>query len=168
MKVFLGFTIQDWLMLAVSLLLILCVLEIRRLKKTITQEIQRKLLPQLILYIDKKEMFFYLKNEGFSIVRNIEIEDSKVILDDSGFKVTSILRFENTDFLKSQEGVKLKFKVFDENKNFLPESTERIFPHLFKPSFNIAITCSDIEGRKFRFMFSKREGKFYTERVEYL
>ncbi len=163
--VFMRLTIQDWLIAVAFFILILCVLKIRELKKTITREIQRQLLPQLILEMDKREMCFYLKNEGFSIVQDMQIADSELTLEDSGFKVDYILRFENRGFLRPKEGVKLKFKVFDKDQTFLPEVTERIFAHLINLSFKIGITCSDIEGRHIQFMFSKKGGEFYSERV---
>jgi hypothetical protein len=166
MPVFLGFTIQDWFMLAASITLILCLAQIRSLKNTIAREIQRSLLPQLILNMDNKEMFFNIRNEGFSLIRNIEIEDSKVIVEDYGYKLGFILRFENIEFLRPREETKLKFKVFNENQNFLPDITETIFPHLINPSFNITITCSDIEGRKFRFLFSKKGEKLSSRIIE--
>jgi len=166
MPVLLRFTIQNWLMLAASIMLILCLSQIRRLKNTIAREIQRRLLPQLILNMDNKERFFYLKNEGFSLIRNIEIDDSKVIIEDYGYKLGFILRFEHIDFLRPKEEIKLKFKVFNENQSFLPDKTEIIFPHLISPSFDITITCSDIEGRKFRFLFSKKGEKFTGRMME--
>lgn len=165
MPVFMRFTIQDWLIAVAFFILILCVLEIRKLKKSIVRGIQRQLLPQLILDMDKEEMCFYLKNEGFSIIQDIQIADSELTLDDSGFKVDYILRFENRDFLRPKESIKLEFKVLDQHQTFLPEVTERIFAHLINPSFKIGMTCSDIEGRRIRFMFSKKGEKFFSERV---
>lgn len=165
MPVFMKFTIQDWLIAVAFLIIILCVLKIRKLKKSIAGEIQRQVLPQLILEMDKGEMCFYLKNEGFSIIQDIQIADSEITLEDPGFKVHYILRFENRGFLRPKEGIKLKFKVLDKDQTFLPEITERIFPHLINPSFKIVMTCSDIEGHHMRFMFSKKGERFYSERI---
>ena len=166
MPLFLGFSIQEWLLIAVFFILILCIREIRRLKNNIIQEVQKKLFPQLMMYIDSKEMFFSLKNEGFSLARNIEIDELTLYLEDTGFKVGYILRFENINILKPQEEVKLKFQVFDENHHFKAETTERIFPHLIRPPFNVRMSCSDIEERKFRFLFAKRGEKFYAKRSD--
>jgi hypothetical protein len=165
MPVFMRFTIQDWLIAVAFFIIALCVLKIRELKKSTAREIQRHLLPQLILEIDKREMCFYLKNEGFSIVQDIQIADSELTLEDSGFKVNYILRFENRDFLRPKEGMKLKFKVLDKDQTFLPEVTERIFGHLINPLFKIEIACSDIEGQRIRFIFSKKGERFYSERI---
>ena len=166
MLIFLGFTIQDWLLFTVLFILILCVWEIRKLKRNIIQEVQKKLFPQLMMYMDSKEMFFTLKNEGFSFARSIEIEDLTLYLEDTGVKVCYILKFENIDCLKPQEKIKLKFKVCDENQHFRPEATERIFPHLIRPPFNIKMSCRDIEDRNFRFLFAKKGEKFYCRRSD--
>jgi len=157
------FTIQDWFITAALIILILCVLEIRKLKKIIAREIQRQLLPQLILDMNKDEMCFYLRNEGFAVVQDIQIEETKITLNDSGFNMDYILRFENQDFLKPKESIKLKFKVFDQDQTFLPEATERIFGHLINPSFIIGLACSNIEGRRIRFIFSKKGTKFFSK-----
>lgn len=166
MPILMKLTIQDWLITLAFFILIICILDIRKLKKTIAREIQQQILPQLILEMDTKFMCFFLKNEGFSIVQNIQLEDSEVTLDDSGYKVSYILQFENVGFLRSKEGTKLRFKVFDKDKNFLSEVTERIFGHLINLSLNIGMTCYDIEGHQIRFIFSKKGEKFYSERVQ--
>lgn len=168
MPEFLGFEIKDWLLLAVIFILIGCLSNIRRLRKTISKIIQKNILPQLFLYMDKKELFFCLKNEGFSVVRNIEIEDSGVTVQDAGYNLRFILKFDKMEFLQPKQEAKLKFRVFDEKNTFLPEPTERLFPHLLKPTFDIALACLDFEGRRYRFLFSKKEDNFYTKRIESL
>lgn len=165
MPLFLGLTAQDLLIMFAFLVIILCILEIRKIKSSIAQEIQQQLSPELSLHMDKEKLSLYLRNEGSSFVQNIKITDSEVIIDDAGFKVSYILRFEDIDFLKSQESIILKLKVFDKKQNFLPEATEKIFVHLINPTFRIGIACSNREGRQFRFVFSKQEEKFYSERV---
>ena len=159
------FTIQDWLIVVAFFIIILCVLEIRKLRKSIAREIQQRLLPQLILDMNKEEACFYLRNEGFSIVQDIQIEDSKIVLEEFGFKIDHILKFENRDFLKPKESIKLEFKVFDQDQTFRPEVTERIFYHLISPSFTIEMTCSNIEGHRLRFIFSKKGEKFFSQIV---
>lgn len=165
MPLLLEFSLQDWLIVVAFFIIALCVLKIRQLKKTISQAIQKQLLPQLQLEMDKKRMCFYLKNEGFSIVQDIRISDSQVTLDDSGFKINYILQFENRGFLRPKESTDLLCKVMDKDRRFLPEVTERIFVHLITPSFKIELTCSDIEGRRTQFIFSKKGERFYSQRV---
>lgn len=156
-------TIQDWLIAFAIFTLIVCALDMRRFKKAIIQEIQRKILPQLTLELDRKAMCLYLKNDGFSVVQDIQIEDSAITLDDSGFRVDCILQFENIGFLRPKEGTKLKLKVLGKDKSLLPEVTEKIFPHLFSISFVLAMTCKDTEGHQLKFIFSKKGDNFYSE-----
>ena len=170
MGIFLTFTIKDWLIVATSIILTLCILEIRRLKKSIVQEVQKRLLPQLALEfnsdVNSDDAGFYLKNESFFIAREIQFEDVEFTLDDLGYKVSSILKFESIDSLKPQEKVKLKFKVFDRDRSFLPEVTERIIPHLIDPCFKIRVNYSNIENLKSGVVFAKKMEKFYTESIK--
>ena len=166
MGIFFTFTIKDWLILATSIILILCILEIRRLKKSIVRGVQKQLLPQLALEFNpgvSEDAGFYLKNESFFIAREIQFEDVEFTLDDLGYKVGSILKFESIDSLKPQEKVKLKFKVFDLDKDFLPEATERILPHLIESCFKVKVNYSNLENLKFGVVFAKKKEKFYTE-----
>jgi hypothetical protein len=165
MPTFISLTIQEWLITLACLIIVLCVLRIRKLEKTITQEIQRQVLPQLMLELDKKEMCFYLRNEGFSIIQDIQIADSELTLNDSGYNTNFILRFESRGYLRPKEREKLEFKVFDISRTFLPEVTEKMFNHLISASFNIEVNCSDIEGRRIKFLLSKNGDKFYAIRV---
>jgi len=164
-------TIKDWLIIAASIILVFCILEIRKLKRSITREIHRRLLPQLGLEFiadrDSLDAGLHLKNEGFFLAQDIRIEDVDPALEDFGLRMEYILRFEAVDFLRPQERVKLKFKVFDRNGEFLAEVSEKIIPHLIRPSFRITLRYSNIENLKFRAVFLKKREKFYIERVEY-
>lgn len=155
-----------------SLILLLCLLQIRRLKKTIAQEARRRLLPQLnlelILGTGQQDMGLYLKNENFFLAKDIKIEDVEMALEDSGFKVNVILKFEGIDYLKPQESVRLSLKVFNNKRDFLPEATEKIIPHLVSPSFKVKIYYSNIENLRFLALFLKKREKFSIEKVESL
>lgn len=169
-QIFLAFTIKDWFILATLFILLLCILEIRRLKKAIVRDIKKRLTPQLncelVLdtYVEKTGL--YLKNESFFLTRSIKVEDIDLTLTDFGFKINLTLKFEEIDSLRAQEKTKLKLKVFDKDQTFCPDLTETIFPHLISPSFKIKIFYSNIEGVKFYTVFSKKREKFYIERTE--
>jgi len=164
-------TIKDWLIITASIILVFCILEIRKLKRSIAREIHRRLLPQLGLEFitdrDSPDAGLYLKNEGFFLAKDIRIEDVDPALEDFGLRMEYILKFGAVDFLKPRERVKLEFKVFDRNGEFLAEVTEKIIPHLIRASFRITIRYSNIENLKFRAVFLKKREKFYIERVEY-
>ena len=169
---FLEFSIKDWLILTTLLILLFCILEIRKLKKIIVKDIQKRLIPQLncvlIFDADIEGNGLYLKNEGFFLARSIKVEDLNFIFDDLGFKVGVILKFEEVDSLNPQEKTKLKFKVFDKGQTFLTEITDRIIPHLITPSFKLKIFYTNIEGIKFCSLFTKKREKFYPEKTEAL
>ena len=170
MSILLDFTIKDWLIVITSFILILCILEIRKLKKSIAQEIHKRILPQLTLEIvfdvNTADAGFYLKNDSFFIARGIQIEDVALTLDDFGYKSDLILKFEDIDSIKPQEKAKLKFKVFDKNQTFLPEITERIIPHLSEITFKVKVWYSNIENLKSYVVFFKKGKKICIESIK--
>jgi len=168
--IFSAFTIKDWFILASLFILLLCILEIHRLKKVIAGDVQKQLIPQLncelILDETVENMGLYLKNESFFLARSIKVEDIELTLDDLGYKVGLILRFEDIDSLGPQEKIKLKLKVFDRDQRFRLDLTERIIPHLISAFFKIKIFYSNIEGLKFCALFFKKKNKFYPEKIK--
>lgn len=161
---------KDWLILITLVILLWCILEIRKLKKNVAREVQKRILPQLSLEFNSdvktQSAGFYLKNESFFLAREIRFDDVEVTLDDLGYQVGLILKFDEVDAINPQEKVKLNFKVFDKTESFLPEVTERIIPHLIHSSFRVKVYYSNIENLKSRVVFLKKKGKFYTERIE--
>ncbi len=165
-----GLSIKDWLITITLLILVFCILEIKKLKKTITQEAQKRLIPQLNLEfnpdIQDKTAGFHLKNENLFLARNITIKDTTLDLSDFGFKKTIILRFENINILRPEEQIQLKFEVLDINEEPLPEVTEKIIPHLVSPSFKITVYYFNVENLKFCVVFLKTKEVFHTESLE--
>lgn len=151
---------MEWLILFILLSILLCLLEIRKLKKSIPQEVRRQILPHLSLEISEKEMGLFLKNEGYLPAQGIKIEDTEVLLEDTGFKVNYILKFPLIKQIDPKTRVALKFDVYDKEGRFLPEPTERLFVHLLKPTFKVKISFSNLEGNRFCVLFSKKGEKF--------
>lgn len=166
-KMILSLNIKDWLIAITSFILIACISEIRKLKKSLALEIQKRLIPQLILEIDKETMKMHIKNESLYLAQNIKIEDTEVILDDCGFKTGVMLKFEGVDFLRANEKAELKFKAFDRQKNFLSDLTERIMPHLINAPFKVKVRLSNIENIKFCIILNKKQDKFSLEQIEF-
>jgi hypothetical protein len=164
----LNLTIKDGLIIVVSFILIICISRIRKLKKALILEIQKRLIPNLTLEIDENELGIYIKNESFFLAQNTKIEDTELILDDYGFKFGVILKFEDVGALRSKERLKLKFKAFDKQQNFLADLTERIIPHLISASFKVKIYLSNIENMKFCIALNRRQKKFNVETINFL
>jgi hypothetical protein len=162
--------LKDWFILLTLSILLASLLEIRKLKKIIAQEAQKRLIPQLtlelILDANTKKSGFYLKNDGLFLAREIKIEDLNLILDDYGFKLNYILTFEIISSLKPQERIKLDFKTFDKKQTPLPEVTGMLIPHLINPVFRVTIYYTNIENIKFCLVFSKKREKFFVESLE--
>ena len=169
-NLFLGYTLKDGLIIITLIILYFCILEIRKLKRTITREVQKRLIPQfnceLVPDTDAEKAGIYLKNESFFIARGIQFEDIALSLDDLGYRADLILKFEAIDSLKPQEKVKLNFQVLDKKQKFLPDVTERIMPHLIGASFKVMVYYFNIENLKSYAVFSKRAKKISLESIE--
>lgn len=166
MSGFLGFSLKDWIIVVVSTILVASLLEIRRLKKTIVQEVQRKFIPQLFVEIDEKERCFFLTNSSSFLAQGIVVEDVEVAMDDYGFQKKLTLKFETPAQLKPRERVKMSFRVYDKNF-FLADVTEKIFLHLVPASFRMKISYATIEGLKLAVTFSKEANAFLSEGIEF-
>jgi len=169
-NLFLGYTLKDGLIIITLIILYFCILEIRKLKRTITREVQKRLIPQfnceLVPDTDAEKAGIYLKNESFFLARSIKIEDVELTLDDLGYLLNLILKFGEIDALKPQEKVKLKLEIFDRQQRFLPDVTARIIPHLIGANFKLRIHYANIEGLKLCAIFYKKREKFSLERIE--
>ena len=161
---------KDWVIIIAMFALLLCLFEIRRLKKLLTQHTKRMLIPQLncelLLDEDAKKSGIYLTNESYFLVRGIKFDDAAVTINDSGYNVGMILKFEEIETLRPQEKMKLKLKVFDKEGDLESRMTEVINLHLTNASFKIKIHYSNIEEKKFFAVFSKKGEKFYLQSTQ--
>lgn len=159
-------SIKDWLILIGLVILLFCISEIRKLKKTITKDIKKRLIPQLEMEFDSnvqnKDAGFSIRNESLFHAKDLQIEDVRVTLNDFGFKKSIILKFDKIPFLRIRETLNLRFKVFDINEEPMPDVTERIIPHLVSPSFKITVYFYNIENVKICAEFAKIRNKIET------
>jgi len=166
---FSGWGIKDSLIGLSLVILLACILEIRKLRKVITQETRRRLLPffrlELVLDDDIGRNGLYLENESFFLAKNIKIKDVDLFLDDLGYPLNVVLRFAGVEWLKAQERVKLDLQVFDQKGEFLPQINERIIPHLASPSFTIDVCYENVEGLKFIARFLKKGRKITSAEI---
>jgi hypothetical protein len=167
MNILAGIPIKDWLIIIASLIMVICIYEIRKLKKKISVEIHKRILPQLgleiVLEANTQNSGLYLKNESFFLARDIQFEDIEVTLDDLGYTYSLIIKIEGVDSLRAQEIIKLKINVFDKNLSPLPDVTERIIPHLVGINFKVSLNFLNIENIKSHVVFSKTGKQFCIE-----
>lgn len=160
---------KDWLILAILFALVLCVIQLRKLRKSIPREIQKRIIPPLGLELnigrDEDDTGLFLRNDGYSAVRNVVIEDLPLTLDDWGLKVSCVVRFKNIDTVGPQQRVKVPYRVYDKHEEFLPQVTDKLLPHLIGPDFKVKIRYTTIEGATFSVIFSKQRDKFSPERI---
>lgn len=165
-------SIKDILIAITLLILGICILEIRKLKRSIREQVQKRLTPQLVLdfifNLGDKNSGFYLKNESFFLAKSIKIEDVRMVLDDFGFKKIIILKFNEIDYLKPNEETKLSFKVFDKNSAPLDEIADKLPPHLIQASFKVKIYYANIEDIPLFVVFSRIKGRFILEEINYV
>ena len=165
LSIVLDFTIKDWLILITLIILVFCILEIYRLRKSIAQEIHRRLTPQLTFYIDTDAMAVFIKNESYFLARDIKIEETNVIIEDYGFKKRITLRFEPVDSLRPQEEAPLKLKTFDKQQELPENVTKTMVTHLASASFRLKVNYSNIENLMFNALIIKKGKKFYTKEI---
>lgn len=168
---FLGLTLKDWIIAVTLVILVFCIKEIKRLKKSIAREVQKRLAPQLILELIPglgEKAGFYLNNESPFLVRDIEIKDVEFPIEDFGFMLDCILRFERIEYLKPHEKVKLAFTVLNTKQEHMDKLTDAAVPHLVSPSFKVKVVYSNIENLRFYVVFSKKKERFYLEEFDQL
>ena len=167
-----AFSIKDILIAVTLLILGICILEIRKLKKSISEQVQRRLTPQLILdfifNMNDPKTGFYLKNESYFLAKSIKIDNVRMVLDDFGFKKTIVLKFDEIDYLKPNEEKKLSYKVFDKNLAPMDEIADKLPPHLIQASFKVKIYYSNIEDIPLYVVFTRMKGKFILEEINYV
>ncbi|MFH1201995.1 MAG: hypothetical protein V1674_03795 [Candidatus Omnitrophota bacterium] len=167
-KFILGVPLKDWIILATLGILIWCIFEIKRLKKTVAQEVRSRLIPQLNLEIDTNSRQLILKNESFFLAKDIRIEALEIILEDYGFKKHIGLRFNNIDALRPKEKIKLEFKAFDANQELPQSLVEKMILHLMGADFKVKIYYSNIENTKFCIGLVKKRDRMHIEGIEVL
>lgn len=172
LNIILSFGVKDWLLVLGALIILLCLLEIERLRALFELELKKRLVPQLNLELitDSKigENGFFLKNEGFLIARNIKFDPVFWEMADLGFPVKLILKFADIDFIRSNEKIKIDFEIFDEDKKPRPDIADKVLFHLIRPSFKIKVNYSNIEDIAFSAVFDKKRTKFLLEKIETL
>lgn len=164
-----GLTLKDFLILASLGLLLFSVLEIRKLKKTVTKEIQRLLIPQLSMHMVPgldKDSGVYLQNDSAFLVRDLRIDDVEFVLEDFGFNIHCIVTFDPVAFLKPRERIKLQLAIVNKKREPMPKLTGAAIPHLLSPSFKVTMRYSNIENVRFKLIFTKKREQFSAEGIE--
>jgi hypothetical protein len=169
-KVLFKLEFKDWLIIVTLTILVICFIQIRRLKRIIVQEVRRRLIPEIVLELDINERTIFIKNQSAMLAKDIKIEEVKLTLVDYGFAMDFSLKFEDVDFLKANERLPLNFKVFKAGEECMPSEARRIIPHLVSIPFKIKIDYANIENLKFSCLLVKKVGnkKFALIRIESL
>lgn len=161
-------TYKDWVIIITVGILIIALFQIRRLKRSLILEIQKRLIPDLIFDIDLDDVGLYIKNIGSMVARNIAIEDLDIDIEDYGFLLNFKLIFDPIDSLRPNERIKVNFKAYRRGEQTPTQKTEGFAPHLVSVTFRLIVNFSNIENIKFRSEFLSKGKKFVLERIEYL
>ena len=159
-------TFKDWLIIVTVSILVSSIIQIRKLKKTLVQEVHRRLVPELAFDLDLEEVGLFIKNESCLIAKDVQVEDLKIDLEDYGFVMHFILKFEQIETLRPKERVKLKFKIFREDGDVPSGDTEGIIPHLVNASFRIKVHYANIENLNFGAEYLRKANSFSLEKLE--
>ncbi|MFH1655057.1 MAG: hypothetical protein ABH954_00390 [Candidatus Omnitrophota bacterium] len=168
-KIILSLDFKDWLIVVSLVILVTCLIQIRRLKRIIVQEVRRRLVPEVVLELDVDERAILIKNQSTMFAKNINIEDIRLNLVDYGFTMGFLLKFDEIGSLKPNENLKLNFRLIKGEKDEIPKrELGRFIPHLVATGFKAKIHYSNLENLKFSCLLVKKVGKkkFYLIRIE--
>jgi len=157
---------KDWLIFATLVILVIALLQIRKLKKSLVQEVHKRLVPELMLELDLKEIGLFIKNESTMIAKEISIQDVDVDIEDFGYTMYFTLKFDIIEILRPNERIKLNFKAIHRGKEGPVRTPEGIIPHLTSASFRLIIDFYNIENLKFRAEFIRKLNKFVLDKLD--
>ncbi len=157
---------KDWLIFTTLVILVVALLQIRKLKKSLIREIQKRLVPELMLELDLKAIGLFIKNESAMIAKEISIQDVDVDIEDFGFMMSFTLKFDPVDILRPNERIKLNFSAIHRGQEGSVRTPEGILPHLSSASFRIIIDFYNIENLKFHAEFIRKPNKFVLDKLD--
>jgi len=167
-KIVLSLGFKNWLIIVTLGILIICLIQIRRLKRIIVQEVRRRLVPEVVLELDIEERGIFARNQSTMFAKDISIDNINMTLEDYGFAMEFTLKFEPVDSLKPNERLRLDFDVFKADELCKPEESRRIIPHLISIPFKVKLTYSNLENLRFKALIVKKIGqkKFALIKIE--
>jgi len=161
-----GLSLKDWLILLALIVLLFSILKIRRLKKTITEDVLTRLMPEVSLLIEGgMDKEFYLKNHSMTIAKNIRIEEANIDIDDFGFKIPLKVIFSRVDSLNPLDQVKLDYQIFCRGNEIMPEEKSKFLMHILFTDFDCRVNYENIENKTFCSYIVNRKGKFSIREI---
>lgn len=165
-SIILGISFKDWLIFITLAILLIALLQIRKLKKALIQEIHRRLVPELMFELDLKDLGLFIKNESALIAKEIAIQDANIIIEDFGFMMHFTLKFDPVEILRPNERIKLNFTAIHQGQDDAIRTPEGILPHLSSASFRLIIDFYNIENLKFRAEFIRKPNRFVLDKLD--
>lgn len=157
---------KDWLIFVTLAILLVALLQIRRLKKSLIHEVHKRLVPELMFELDLKDLGLFIKNESAMMAKEISIQDTDVDILDFGFMMRFTLKFEPVEILRPNERIKLNFSAIHQGQEGTVRTPEGILPHLSSANFRLIVNFYNIENLKFRAEFIRRPTRFVLDKLD--
>ena len=163
--------VKDWIIISLILSVLLCLVKIRRLKKSIIQlkktlleENRKRIVPVLILESRAKHPGLYLKNDSDCMAKDIKIRDVLLTLE-YDFKKTIILKFDPIEVLGPSKAVKLHYSAFDGGHKVSYTDARNLLLHINRASFEVQIKYKNVEDIAFLTVIIKEKDAFHLKAV---
>ena len=137
---------------------------IKKLKKRVEAERQKRLVPFLDVEIDEDKTVFSLTNNSHCCAKNIHIDDL-TFLAKVGFEKHLTLKFEEIDMLKPSQKTILVFKVFDDGQDITDSNSRNLIHHLKGSGICLQIQCTNFDNTPFISTIEERNQKFIIKEV---
>ena len=131
-----------------SLLWLISLVRIYRLRRILRFERQRAKVPLLNLLLDDDSMLFALSNEGSCTAKDVRVQDILLELD-YDFKKTLRLVFDPLSEIHPSQQKPLSFRIFEGEYELTKEIGDSFFAHLKSAVFSAQLQYKNYAGIPF-------------------
>ena len=156
---------KDVLIIFLLGIIALCLLLIWRLNNLIKKERHKRLVPFVTLEINPQRGGIFVCNKGGCSAKDIRIEEISIDLS-YDFKKSVVLKFEPILFLDAGRETRLNFTASIEGRQLSPEESQRLTPHLVKPSFEARLSYANLENVPFSLILEKDQDQLLIKELK--
>ncbi|MCK5215699.1 MAG: hypothetical protein KAR05_10140 [Candidatus Omnitrophica bacterium] len=142
-------------------LLVYALSRIRFLRRSLSEEGRKRLVPILILEKEENGGAFFVKNEGICSAKNISIEDFQLPLE-YDFKRTVTIRFNSVGILNPGQRAKLYFDALDGGRKVGDHEMSYLLPKINEASFEVKISYTNLESVRYVTIIGKQKDRIFV------
>jgi len=137
---------------------------VRFLRRNLSEESRKRLIPVLVIEKVDNEYGFCIKNEGICSAKNICIDAFQLPLE-YDFKRTVTIRFETIDILNPGQKEKLYFGAYDGGRHVGEQEMSYLLPKIDTANFEVRISYTNLEDVPFITIVGKEKNRFFVKYV---